>query len=208
MLANGTETSETQEAANIVLTNPVGLDKFGAQANLAGKLQHRLPQMIVVDDDDQRFGGAMLADAFEGVEDVHGVENVVENDVVELFVELEIFGITLQEMQIGMLGGGVIDHHLADLDANSKFRHDGSEKMAGFAAHVKDALARFDDKLQDALETVVKVFVGANPLVALRGVGVLKLAARTAKFVESLRSPVLACARFLLGGDHGVLPSE
>ena len=52
-----------------------------------------MPKMIVINDDKARVFRTVGADALEGREDIDGVEDVVEEDVVELFVEIEGFGI-------------------------------------------------------------------------------------------------------------------
>ena len=84
MSSNDTKAGQVQETVHIVFADPVGLHEARAQAELAGQLQDGLPELIVIDHDEAGRGVAMSADLHESAEDVDGVEDVAEQDVVEL----------------------------------------------------------------------------------------------------------------------------
>ena len=83
--------------------------------------------------------------AFEDRQHVHGVEDVAHDDVVELLVQHERFGVGADEVQMRMFGGGDGDHRGTDLDADAVGRFYRVQKMAGLASNLQNAFAGFDD---------------------------------------------------------------
>src|SRR5260370_1333100 len=71
--------------------------------------------MIVVDHDDQRVGSAVLTDAFKCTKNVYGIEDVIEKNVVECFIQLEFFRIAHYETQVRVLALRDFHHGAADL---------------------------------------------------------------------------------------------
>src|SRR5271168_766427 len=86
-----------------------------------------------------------------------------------------------------MFGLGAGHHGVADLDANTKRRLGGSEKIAGFAAQLQNALAGLYDELQKALDAAVKIFVGADPFGALGRNRFLMTPSRFAQLLQGRR---------------------
>src|SRR6516164_2879360 len=127
MHPNGTETCKLQKAVDVMLGNPIRLNKDGAQANLASYLENWLPKLIVVDNHQPRFGCAMLSYTFEGSENVYRVKNVVEQDVVELLAKFEVFGVGLDKVQVRVLLPCARHHRFADLYTDTIRRHDCSK---------------------------------------------------------------------------------
>src|SRR5262249_24586430 len=176
MFSNRAETGEFQEAANVVFADPVGLDKLGAKADLAGEIENWLPQVVVVDNDDLRVRCAMATHALEGAQDVDGVEDMVENDVVKGFAEIESFGIAGEEMEVRMVAPRDFDHRLADFDAETVGGSQRGKQCTCLAANLEHPGVRFDDGLPGPLEVVIEVVVRANPFVAASGDGFLMTA--------------------------------
>jgi hypothetical protein len=90
--------------------------------------------MVVVDDDDQGVRVAVVPDLFERLQDIDGVEDVVEEDVVERFAKFEFFGIALREEKLRELLSCDLDHRLAKLNADAITWFHRIEQMAGLAA--------------------------------------------------------------------------
>ena len=202
MFPNGPKTGKLHEPADVIFADPVGFDKLRAQSDLAGKFENRRPKMAMVDHHDPGLGRAVALDAFECAKNVDGIKDVVKQDVVESFVQLEVFGVTLNKMQIGMLAARILNHGIADFNTHTKLWPDGSKKVAGFATHVENALPRLDNELQHALERVVKVVVALNIPVALGNDRLLMSTPSIANFGKRIRSPGLLVANLNFGVDH------
>src|SRR5579864_7748183 len=206
MFPNGPKTSQLHESADIVFADPVGLDKLRAQPDLAGNFENGRPKMTVVNDYDPRLGCAVPLDALQCAKNVDGIKNVVEQNVIESFVQLEVFRITLNKMQIGMLAACVFDHRIADFNANPIRWPDRSKKVAGLTTHVEHTFAGLDNELQRSLERVVKVVVALNILVALGNYRLLMSAPSVADFGKRVGPPGLPIASLNLdlgiGIDH------
>src|SRR6266571_2468246 len=164
--------------------------------------------MIVVDHDDQRVGSAVLTDAFECTKNVYGIEDVIEKNVVERFIQLEFFRIAHHETQVRVLALRDFHHGATDLYPNAIGWFERSEEMAGLAADVQDTFARLDDELQHPLETVIEIAVCTNPFVPVPGNGFLLPASRIACFGKGLGPPTPVGVSFRLRGNHGELHSR
>ena len=84
-------------------------------------------------------------------------------DEIEFLAQVEVFGITFDEVECGMLLTRALDHGVADLDADAVSQVDGSKKLPGLAAHGEDALLGRDDEAQEVLDAVVEITIRANP---------------------------------------------
>src|SRR6266487_3218966 len=145
--------------------------------------------MIVVDHDDQRVGSAVLTDAFECTKNVYGIEDVIEKNVVERFIQLEFFRIAHHETQVRVLALRDFDHGATDLYPDAIGWFERSEEVAGLAADFENPHPRLDNELENALEPAIKVSVGANVFFAAIGDGFLMLAPRFTDFIQSIWAP-------------------
>ena len=73
-IRTGRKTSEPQEAVDVLIGYPIGLDKNGAKADLASYLQNWLPKLVVVNNHEPRVACAVFPLVIEGPENVHGVK--------------------------------------------------------------------------------------------------------------------------------------
>ena len=114
-------------------------------------------------------------------------------------------------MEMGVAYSRGFDHGVADFDADAVGGGDGAEQFAGFAADFENAFVGLDDKLDGALEIVVEISVGANPLVAAGGDGLLVATASFTDMIKGRRSPILGCRNLRFVGDgsaHGRILSR
>src|ERR1700741_4671595 len=162
MNTNWPKAGEFEKAADVIFADPVRLDEFGAKADFTGEFEYRVPELIVVEDDQPCVGSTVLANGFKRTQNIDRIENVVEEDVVEFFAERELFRVSLKKVQVGVPLFSKPYHHLANFDANSVRRLDGCEQLARLAADREDAFSRLDDELEQAFQAVVKILVGAN----------------------------------------------
>src|SRR5713101_5021029 len=151
--------------------------------------------MIVVDHDDQRVGSAVLTDAFKCTKNVYGIEDVIEKNVVERFIQLEFLRITHHETQVRVLALRDFHHGATDLYPNAIGWFERSEEMAGLAAN-----------FENPLEPAIKVSVGANVFFAAIGDGFLMLAPRFADIIQGVRAPAFRSTNLSAGGVHRLPP--
>jgi hypothetical protein len=185
-----TKAGEIQETAYIVFADPVRFHEPCAKAEFAGQFKDRLPEVVVIDDDQAGLGCAVSSDLDQSAENIEGVENVIEQHIVEGLVQIEVFRVGLDEFQGGVVPAGALHHGLTDFHPYASGGLDGGEHVASLAAHVEDAATGLDDEAQQALDTVVVVAVRTNPVVAVFGDIVLLLLSPIAKLLESLRPPI------------------
>jgi hypothetical protein len=81
---------------------------------------------------------AVRSNAFDGAQDINGIEDVVKGDVVERFTQVEIFGISHKKMKFWVFCARAGDHHIADLDAYSGSVH--AKKISGLATQFQPLL--------------------------------------------------------------------
>src|SRR5258708_21488345 len=105
--------------------------------------------MIVVDQDDQRVGSAVLTDAFKYTKNVYGIEDVIEKDVVERFIQLEFFRITHHETQVRLLALRDFHHGATDLYPDAIGWFERSEEVADLAANFENPHPRLANQLEN-----------------------------------------------------------
>src|SRR6266566_7001229 len=164
--------------------------------------------MIVVDHDDQRVGSAVLTDAFKCTKNVYGIEDVIEKNVVERFIQLEFFRIMHHETQVRVLALRDFHHGATDLYPDAIGWFERSEEMTGLAADFENPHPRLDNELEKALEPAIKIAVCTNPFVPVPGNGFLLPASRIACFGKGLGPPTPVGLSFRLRGNHGELHSR
>ena len=162
--------------------------------------------MIVVDHDDQRVGSAVLTDAFKCTKNVYGIEDVIEKNVVERFIQLEFFRIAHHETQVRVPALRDFHHGAADFYSDAIGWFERSEEVAGLAADFENPHPRLDNELENALEPAIKVSVGANVFFAAIGDGFLMLAPRFTDCIQGVRAPAFRSTNLSAGGVHRLPP--
>ena len=89
----------------------------------------------------------MLTEAFKCAKNVYGIEDVIEKNVVERFIQLECFRIAHHETQVRVPALRDFHHGATDLYPNAIGWFERSEEMAGLAANFEHTLPRLDDEL-------------------------------------------------------------
>ena len=180
-----------------------GSTKRERKPSLVANSKQRLPELVVIDDDELECSACNVRRMrSKRSQDIDGVEDVVEKDVIERFVKIEFFGVTLKEMQFRMVHLRARDHGVADLGPHSVSRFRAGQVVPGLATQFQNALVGLDNESQKALNTAVKVFVRANPFRTLGRNGFLMTAARLADMFESRGAPVGSVLDFRFGIDH------
>src|SRR6266496_3918431 len=118
--------------------------------------------MIVVDYDDQRVRSAVLTEAFKCTKNVYGIEDVIEKNVVERFIQLEFFRIAHHETQVRVLALRDFHHDATDLYPDAIGWFERSEEVAGLAAEFERPHPRLVNELENVFEPAIRVSVGAN----------------------------------------------
>src|SRR5579883_1058602 len=193
------KTRQLHEATDIVFADPVGFNKLRPQSHLAGYFENRCPGIVVVDHYNPRFVCAMPLDAVQRAKNIDSVENVVKQDVIEIFIQVEVFGIALNETEIGMLALCILDHCITDLNPNTIFWPHRCKEMARLTANIENTFTGLNNELQQLLKLVVKIVILLNIPVSLGDHSFLVTASSIADFGERARSP---CIGLYLGLDY------
>src|SRR5271165_7010266 len=95
--------------------------------------------------------------ALQRRQNVNGVEDVAENDVVESLVQVQVFRVGGKKVKLRIIALRHLDQPLADFDSHSVGWLDRSQQVSGLAANFQHAFSRFNDEAQQALEAVIEV---------------------------------------------------
>src|ERR1700743_831929 len=124
-------------------------------------------------------------------QDVDGVENVIEDDVIERLVQFQRLEIALHKIEFGMVLTRARDHLVADFHADAVRGANRSQHVPGLATQLQHTFVRLDDELQRFLITVVEISIRTDPLISLTRDRILLLAARLAPPPPRVGSPAL-----------------
>ena len=134
VLAHDGKTGQIEKSDDVALRHPVRLFEGGAQAEAARQIEERLPQRVVVADNQPRVVMADAARPLQRRQNVDGVEEMADDDVIEGLVEVEVFRVGRQEVKLRIILFRQLDQPVADFDSHSVGRLNRSQQVSGLAA--------------------------------------------------------------------------
>ncbi len=81
----GRKPAESEKTTESCSLTQLGSTKCDRSPVLLASSKIGFPQLVVVDYDEPSICSAVLANSLEGLENIHGVEDVIEQDVSRMF---------------------------------------------------------------------------------------------------------------------------